>query len=219
MSDLLNEQLSALIDGELPAQETALLLKRLEREPALRERLARYRVSGETLRGARVQARSDFSLKVCAQLAAEPVHAGGMLGRAKPTARRYLRPVAGLAVAAAVAGAAILVLGRPGGLASPPVDLTARAAPVAAAPAPFDVVAGPASQSKHSTATASFAALGAEPPSYVTPAARQGFQVIPRAELARYVVVHSEVSGPLGLRSALTSLVSDDTGDSAAPAR
>lgn len=217
MSDLLNEQLSALIDGELPAQETALLLKRLEREPALRERLARYRVCGETLRGARVQARGDFSLKVCAQLAAEPVHSGGMLARSKPAARRYLRPVAGLAVAAAVAGAAILVLGRPGGLASQPVDLTARTAAVA--PAAVDILGPTAPAPKRSTATATFAVLGIEPPSYVTPAARQGLAVIPRAELARYVVVHSEVSGPLGLRSALTSLVSDDTGDSAAPAR
>ena len=216
MSDLLNEQLSALIDGELPAQETALLLKRLEREPELRERLARYRVCGEMLRGARVQARSDFSLKVCALLALEPAHAGGGLNRARP-ARRYLRPVAGLAVAAAVAGAAILVLGRPGGLGGEPAELAARAMPVSAAP--VDVVASTPSLARRSIATATFTGLGNEPPSYVTPAPRQGFAVIPRAELAKYVVVHSEVSGPLGLRSALTSLVSDDTGDSAAPAR
>ena len=217
MSDLLNEQLSALIDGELPSQETALLLKRLEREPALRERLARYRVCGETLRGARVQARNDFSLKVCAQLQAESVHAAGPLARSKPAVRRYLRPVAGLAVAAAVAGAAILVLGRPGGLAGPAADLTARTTP--AAQAPVDIISSPTPAAKHPTETATFTVLGTEPPSYVTPAARQGLQVIPRAELAKYVVVHSEVSGPLGLRSALTSLVSDDTGDSATPAR
>lgn len=214
MSDLLNEQLSALIDGELPAEETALLLKRLGREAGLRERLARYRVCGETLRGARVQARSDFSLKVCALLAEEPAHAGGSKGRARP-AHRYLRPVAGLAVAAAVAGAAILILGRPGGLAGRPAELTAQAAPAV----PVEVVSATPSPVRHPTPTAAFAALGTEPPSYVTPAARQGFAVIPSAELARYVVVHSEVSGPLGLRSALTSLVSDDTGDSAAPAR
>ena len=49
MSDLLNEQLSALMDGELPPEETALLLRRLEREPELAARLARYSAIGDAL--------------------------------------------------------------------------------------------------------------------------------------------------------------------------
>jgi anti-sigma factor RsiW len=35
MSELLNEQLSALLDGELPPEETSLLLRRLGRETEL----------------------------------------------------------------------------------------------------------------------------------------------------------------------------------------
>ncbi len=221
MSDLLHEQMSALIDGELPAEETALLLKRLGREPVLRERLSRYRVCGETLRGGQVQAREDFALKVSALLIAEPCHVGGSRLRARP-ARRYLRPVAGLAVAAAVAGAAILVLGRPGGLAGAPANLTAQATVVTPVTTEIVAAAQPAQATpaaKRATPSAAFETLNAEPPSYVTPAARQGLGVIPRAELANYLVVHSEVSGPLGLRSALSSLVSDDTGSVMAPAR
>ena len=58
-----------------------------------------------------------------------------------------------------------------------------------------------------------------EPASYVTPAARPALGEIPRAELANYVVAHSEVSGPLGLRSVLTNLVTDESAPPAAPAR
>jgi hypothetical protein len=221
MSDLLHEQLSALIDGELPAHETALLLKRLHGEPALRERLGRYRVCGETLRGGQVQAREDFALKVSALLVAEPCHAGRPRVQGRP-ARRYLRPVAGFAVAAAVAGAAILVLGRPGGLAGAPQNLAAQATVVA--PAPTEIISPPEPvvarlAAKRTTPSAAFETLSPEPSSYVTPAARQGLAVIPRAELANYLVVHSEVSGPLGLTSALSGRVSDDTGSVMAPAR
>ncbi|MBS0395821.1 MAG: sigma-E factor negative regulatory protein, partial [Proteobacteria bacterium] len=72
MSDLLNEQLSALLDGELAPEETTLLLKRLGREPQLAGRLSRYRLCGEVLRGERVQARADFAVRVSAMIAAEP---------------------------------------------------------------------------------------------------------------------------------------------------
>ena len=50
MTDPVNEQLSACLDGELPAAELDLLLKRLERNPELREALGRYTVIGEALR-------------------------------------------------------------------------------------------------------------------------------------------------------------------------
>ena len=89
MSDLLKEQLSALIDGELPAAETALLLKRLGQESELRGCLARYRVCGETLRGARIGTRAaDFTLRVSALLAAEPCHRAA---RGSAAQRRTLR--------------------------------------------------------------------------------------------------------------------------------
>jgi negative regulator of sigma E activity len=215
MSDILNEQLSALIDGELPAAETALLMRRLAGEAVLRERLARYCLCGQALRGVRARARADFALKVSAALAAEPGHAPA--APARRALRRYLAPLAGLAVAATVAGAAILVLGRSPALDGRPAGLAA-VAPHAAAPAAPVVPAAPLAV-RRTPEPAAFAALtaGAEPDSYVTPAARQNLGMIPRAELANYVVAHSEVSAPLGLRSVLTNLVADEPIPGAAP--
>jgi hypothetical protein len=211
MSDLLKEQLSALIDGELPAAETALLLKRLEQEAELRACLARYRVCGETLRGARVSTRSDFTLRVSAGLAAEPRHSAvrGAAPR-RGSLRRYLRPAAGFAVAAAVAGAAILVLGRPPSLDGHPTELVAAVAPQPAIVTPPAPAAGPRRVADASPALSNGMPFSAEPASYVTPQVRPGLGVIPRGELANYVVAHSEVSGPLSLHSVLTNLVSDE---------
>jgi len=88
MSELLNEQLSALLDGELPPEETSLLLRRLDREAELAGRLARYRLCGDVLRGERVQPRAGFTLRVSAAIAAEPalVVPRAVIGR--PACRR-----------------------------------------------------------------------------------------------------------------------------------
>jgi hypothetical protein len=215
MNEILNDQLSALIDGELPASQTALLLRQLAREPQLQQRLRRYAVCGEALRGIRGHARADFALRVSAALTAEPAHAPA--ATVHPRLRRYLAPFAGLAIAATVAAAAILVLGRSPALDSRPAALAALAPPTTSAVAPR--ATPPAAHRNPELAT--FAALsspaGAEPASYVTPAVHQGLGVIPRAELANYMVAHSEVSEPLGLRSVLTSLVADDPAAGSAP--
>lgn len=49
MREILDEQLSALLDGELPAEELDLVLSRLDRDPALRARYARFAMVGECL--------------------------------------------------------------------------------------------------------------------------------------------------------------------------
>ena len=51
MSEQIREQVSAFLDGELPNSETELLLKRLTRDPELRESFGRYALIGESLRG------------------------------------------------------------------------------------------------------------------------------------------------------------------------
>jgi negative regulator of sigma E activity len=67
MTDALNEQLSACLDGELPPAELDLLLKRLERDPDLRETLGRYSAVGEALRNAKPAVASrSFADKVMA---------------------------------------------------------------------------------------------------------------------------------------------------------
>lgn len=50
MSDLLREQLSALIDGELPAEECELLVKRIGNSPELARSWHAYHVIGDALR-------------------------------------------------------------------------------------------------------------------------------------------------------------------------
>jgi hypothetical protein len=52
MSQTIDEQLSALLDGELLQEEEELLLRRLEREPECRDTLSRYSLIGELLQDA-----------------------------------------------------------------------------------------------------------------------------------------------------------------------
>ena len=201
MSEILNEQLSALLDGELPPAETELLLRRLARNPERRACLARYVAMGAALRGGAAPLMGDFAAQVSARLAAEPA----LAPRATPPRAMWWRPVSGLAVAAAVAGVAIALLpresGQPRGVAP-----AARAQLPAAAPA----VATVAAEAPVPAARIRATVPGAEPASYVTPNANpRDLNVIPRAELARYVVAHSAVAMPLTGRSMLTSLIAE----------
>lgn len=196
MSDILNEQLSALVDGELPPEETALLLKRLEREPELARRLAGYRICGEVLRGETCQPRADFAVRISAAIAREPP------GQSRPAARAvrrvpgWFRSAGGLAVAASVGVLAVLILQR--GL------------PVAPRPAEAILASEPATVTPSANERRPLSrAPGGEPQSYVTPAVRPGLQEIQGATLANYVVAHSEVSGPLAGRSVLIHLLAD----------
>ncbi len=51
MSDIVEEQLSAFLDDALPESEEELLLRRLERSNTHRDRLMRYGLIGDLLRG------------------------------------------------------------------------------------------------------------------------------------------------------------------------
>jgi len=206
MSDILNEQLSALLDGELPPEETTLLLKRIAREAELTSRLRRYRMCGDVLRGERVQARADFAMRVSAAIAAEPpLPAPRHAARGNLHIARWVRPLAGLAVAASVATVAVLVL-RQGPVAT---SVPAQVAAIrTAAPAPVARVL-----------PAPYAQDSSEPPIYVTPAAtRAPLGTIPEAMLANNGVAHSQASAPFAGQSVLIHLVADETG-APAPAR
>lgn len=109
MSDRANldEQLSALADGELGQAEAELLLARLTREPALRARWERYHTIGEALRGG-LPARYPVGLPAGVEraLAEDVVHAargGTLLGR-------FMMPMIGAAIAASVALVGVLVV-------------------------------------------------------------------------------------------------------------
>src|SRR5262245_29077309 len=51
MTDQINDQISAFIDNELSADESALLVRRFERDTEARARAMRYTLIGASLRG------------------------------------------------------------------------------------------------------------------------------------------------------------------------
>ncbi|GFE80797.1 hypothetical protein GCM10011487_27970 [Steroidobacter agaridevorans] len=208
MTDALNEQLSACLDGELPPAELDLLLKRVGREAELRAAIGRYSLIGEAMRAERPAVASrDFASKVMAAVAAEPAQAETAAPMARPKVAqkpaaaerasgmspaviRYLRPAAGMAIAAGVAAVAVLTM-QPTGQS----DLGVVSTPLVAANQP--------------AANEPVVASDAES-SYVVPTSTTQSPFIPATRLTNYVVAHSEYSSPLGRRSVLSGVLADD---------
>lgn len=113
MTDQIREQLSALLDGELPRDEIGLLMRRLDRDPELRRSFGSYALIGETLRapGGIVASRS-FAERVSAGLDA-PQSTSSAPRAATPGAATNIgfwkRPAVRTALAASVAAAAVMV--------------------------------------------------------------------------------------------------------------
>ena len=193
MTHRIKEQLSAFLDGELPDQESALLLKRLERDDDLRGALSRYSLIGAVLRSdGDVPAARQVAARVSAAIAKEPLRAAAiarMPGRGALT-----RSFAGLAVAAGVAFGAVLLVQQ---LAAQ--DGCARGGSGAGRtfrrsnpfPATTDALDEPAEI-------------------YVTPPATEVPGGIAPAELANYLVAHYGYASPLVRRSVGAGLISVD---------
>lgn len=116
----IDEQLSAFADGELPRAEAELLLARLARDPALRARWSRYHAVGEAMRrGLPARWPTGLAEGVARAIADEPVHAG------RGAAPAWLRPLAGVAVAAGVAIVGVMLVRAPGESGAPVAPLTA----------------------------------------------------------------------------------------------
>jgi sigma-E factor negative regulatory protein RseA len=190
MTDPVNEQLSACLDGELPAAELDLLLKRLERNPELREALGRYTVIGEALRDAKpVVAARSFADKVMAAVDQEPATARRGV-RMSPVLVRRLRPIAGIGVAATVAALAIFSVQQAG------------------------VTPGPIAANEPISAPTTVVAQNADDAaSYIVPTTTSQSAFVPATRLTNYVVAHSEYSSPLARRSVLTGVLAEDDGD------
>lgn len=112
MTDQIREQLSALLDGELPRDEIGLLMRRLDRDPSLRRTFGSYALIGETLRapGGRL-ASTAFAARVGAALdggTGSPVAVPGVHPAASHLAF-WKRPVVRTALAASAAAAAVLL--------------------------------------------------------------------------------------------------------------
>ncbi len=190
MTERIKEQLSAFLDGELPEPESALLLKRLERDDDLRGALSRYSLIGAVLRNdGDVPAARQVAARVSAAIAREP--SGSMRGIAALRSAALLRPFAGLAVAAGVAAVALLLVQQfdANDSAQPePVLAQVKDAPVE----PVSIASGPE-----------------EPPSrpYTTPPAADGPGSLPAAQFANYLVAHSGYASPLVRRSVVAGLI------------
>jgi sigma-E factor negative regulatory protein RseA len=198
MSEQIREQVSAFLDGELPASETELLLKRLTRDADLRERFGRYALIGEAFRGAtHTHLTRGFTARVNAAIDGEPGSAAppGAVQAAAPS--RWRRPAAGAAVAAAVAVAAVVGLQRHTAL-----PLAASAGSAVNRPAAVVPVV---------------AAQNREALSYATPpAVNDVHAAVPEARLTNYVFAHSKYSSLLGQRDVLSGLIAG--GDESPPA-
>ena len=198
MTDPVKEQLSACLDGELPESELDLLLKQLARDPQLRQAMGSYASIGEVMRAERaVTASAGFAAKVSAAIAAEP-EAESRSVVAKPrkvaAALQWLRPAVGSAIAAGVAAVAVFWV-QPD------------------APQPAQVA-----QSAEQGAIA-LPASTLDPSSYTVPTNTGSIAFIPATRLTNYVVAHSEYSSPLGRRTVLSGVLSDEDGQEELPAQ
>lgn len=147
------EQLSALMDGALPADETRFLLRRLQHDASLAESWERWRLSAEVMRGLAPAQRlpADFASRVAASLRnelerdhelrqEERIHgaADKSVAAGISTVRQsnWLRWGGGAAVAASLAVVALMnqpaVVGPAGGRS----DTTAIAVAASRSPAP-----------------------------------------------------------------------------------
>lgn len=105
MTEQINDQISAFIDNELPADESALLVRRFERDPEARARAMRYTLIGAAMRGELLDPHPTvLRQRVAAALAG----AAPSTARVRPGwSERFARPLLGLGIAAAVAIVAI----------------------------------------------------------------------------------------------------------------
>lgn len=109
MNDQIKTQVSAFVDGELPANEAELLLRRMCQDAELRRLAAEYVALGRAMRGERaVEGMDRLRERIAAALDDTSMQQEDAVGTAaKP---RLLRPLAGVAIAATAAIAAILIL-------------------------------------------------------------------------------------------------------------
>lgn len=136
-----DELLSALMDGELTAAEQARALERLQAEPALQRRWARYHAARAVLTTGTGRLSPDFAERVGRARGQE--RAVALPRREHGAARSWLRPAAGLAIAASVALVAfgsLMLLRDPASEAPVTVaERTTQEAPGAGEPAATEV--------------------------------------------------------------------------------
>jgi len=200
MKEELDSQLSAMFDDQLPEDQCQLLARRLSRDDALKARWRRYAVIGAAVRAERgVRLETNLASRVSAVISAEPALTGESVVKGEGEKGRGLRwwqPVAGGAIAAGVAAMSVLWI---------------------RVQAPVGDDAPLAQNSSAGGAAVIQAQADTSPPeSYVVPASVERTPMVPTAELANYVVAHSEFSAPMSRRNLLSALVASESGTAGA---
>jgi negative regulator of sigma E activity len=203
MNEMLDSQLSAMFDDELPGAECELLARRLARDESLQARWRHYAVIGAAMRGEEGLAlQINLASRVHGAVATEPALSGAQIASPKERnliGRRLWQGAAAAAVAAGVAVVSVLWLRTHSELGT---NTLVTQTPVAAA----------------QTLVASNEVADGQD-SYVVPiATAESRPVMPTAEFANYVVAHSEYSSPLIRRNLLSSLVASESGTEVIPA-
>jgi sigma-E factor negative regulatory protein RseA len=199
MNEELDSQLSAMFDDELPEDQCQLLARRLSRDDALKARWRRYAVVGAAIRAERqgngmpVRLETNLAARVSMAISAEPALAAEAVAQSgvrKAAGMRWWQPVAGGAIAAGVAAMSVLWI-----RAQAPIGGETVLADNAAASAVF---------------TQTVASTDVAPESYVVPATVERKSIVPSAELANFVLAHSEFSAPVNRRNMLSALVASE---------
>jgi sigma-E factor negative regulatory protein RseA len=203
INEELDSQLSAMLDGQLPGTECELLSRRLGRDEQLRARWARYAVIGAVMRSEPVSTvRTNFARRVSAAIVADSRSAPRRVAGGRRLAWRF---GVGSALVASVAAVSVLVLVLRQHSAPLADEVVIAQMPSAAAPVTAVIATKPEALQ--------FTTASREPASYVVPPAGSGGRLAPPAELANFVVAHSEYSSPLMRRNLLSALVSSDAAE------
>lgn len=114
MSDALKTQISAFVDGELPDNESELLLRRLSQDAALRAQVDQYMAIGRLIRqDFEVPGMDDLRDRIAATLDDEVVPAQAQeQEQQRVVGSRFMTPATGVAVAATVAALALVGLSQ-----------------------------------------------------------------------------------------------------------
>lgn len=130
MSEKINEQLSAFLDGELSEQELDLFSRRLLTDPELRAQLARYQLASESIQGGYFQCDFEQILEgVSATIDTVNLDETEPLPVSQSRYKRFFRPVLGGAIAASVAAVTVsFVLNS-----NAPIQVNAPASPIMSA--------------------------------------------------------------------------------------
>jgi sigma-E factor negative regulatory protein RseA len=126
MSEKRTEDLCAFMDGELSSEEARFLIRRMGNDPHLLSRWKRFHLSREVIRGTRPLHLDGLAERISSAVGQETIEehtdAPGQSSRGGPG---WLRPIAGMAVAASVALVAFSAFQTPPQMAEPSASIPA----------------------------------------------------------------------------------------------